>query len=123
MTDKHTPIPNPPTGTKAAGRRLWRSIVDRFELEEHEAALLRAAVATVDLIDVLQRDIDKRGPVVESPQGVKANPAVVEVRQQRLVLARLLAALRLPAGDEADVQRPQRRGGVRGLYRVPGAAS
>lgn len=116
-------VPNPPTGTKASGRRLWQSVVKDYELEEHELVLLRAAVATVDVIGMLQADIATRGPVVESPQGVKANPAVVEVRQQRLVLARLLAALRLPAGDEADVKRPQRRGGVRGLYRVPGAAS
>jgi hypothetical protein len=48
-----------------------------------------------------------------------AHPAVVEARQQRLALARLLAALRLPAGAEDDLaagRRPQRRVGVRGFY-------
>lgn len=37
------------------------------------------------------------------------------------VLARILAALRMPAGDEEE-DRPQRRVGVRGVYGL-GAAS
>jgi hypothetical protein len=48
---------------------------------------------------------------------------LVEARQQRIGLARLLAALRLPAGEEeADDRRPQRQMGVRGVYGVGGAA-
>jgi len=50
----------------------------------------------------------------------------VEARQQRIALARLLAALRLPAGGEGDVQagaRPARKGGVRGVYDIRGGAS
>jgi hypothetical protein len=42
----------------------------------------------------------------------------VAARQQRIALARLLAALRLPAGAEGDHHasaRPQRRVGVRGV--------
>jgi len=44
----------------------------------------------------------------------KAHPALVESRQQRIVFARLLAALRLP--DDQHGERPQRRQ-VRGVYR------
>jgi hypothetical protein len=99
-------------GTSPDAKALWHSVADDYELDEHEAALLRQAVRTIDLIDTLQAKIDEIGAIVESPQGVKANPAVVEIRQQRIVLARLLAALRLPTGDEADAKRPQRRGGV-----------
>ena len=43
----------------------------------------------------------------------------VEARQLRISLARLVGALRLPAGDEDDQpagRRPQRRGGARGVY-------
>ncbi|HLM07095.1 MAG TPA: hypothetical protein VK402_18085 [Blastococcus sp.] len=47
----------------------------------------------------------------------------MEARQQRIALARLLAALRLPAGEEeAGDRRPQRRMGVRGVYGVGGVA-
>ncbi|MDQ3452051.1 MAG: hypothetical protein M3493_05025 [Actinomycetota bacterium] len=45
----------------------------------------------------------------------------MEARQQRIALARLLAALRLPAGEVE--QRPQRRVGVRGTYGITGAVS
>jgi hypothetical protein len=36
--------------------------------------------------------------------GTRTHPAVIEVGQRRVTFARLLAALRLPAGDEVDPQ-------------------
>jgi hypothetical protein len=52
---------------------------------------------------------------------VAVNPALVELRQQRLLLGRLVAALRVPIGDQSPdvptVARPQRRT-VRGFYQV-----
>ncbi|MDP9397289.1 MAG: hypothetical protein M3P96_05460 [Actinomycetota bacterium] len=72
-----------------------------------------------DLLDELEKRIKADGAVIESPQGEKAHPAAVEARQQRIALARLLGALRLPAGEqEAGDRRPQRRTGVRGVYRT-----
>ncbi|WP_158887915.1 terminase [Amycolatopsis anabasis] len=110
--------PTLPNGTGGAtGRRLWKSVVDEYELDEHELALLVEAVRTVDALSALDADVQRMGVLVESPQGRKANPALVEARQQRIALARLLAALRLPSGDEAD-GRPQRRVGVRGPHRL-----
>ena len=119
-------MPSPPEGTRAPGRRLWSSIVTEFELDEHEAALLVEAVRTVDLLDLLDAAVRRDGPMVDSPQGLKAHPAAVEARQQRIALARLLAALRLPSGEAGDEQasaRPQRRVGVRGTYGIRGAVS
>ena len=118
--------PSPPTGTCAAGRRLWRSVVDDYSLDEHELAVLTEAVRTVDLLDKLETVIRSEGPIVESPQGRKANPAAVEARAQRIVLARLLAALRMPTGEDGDEQsnaRPRRRVGVRGTYGIRGRVS
>ncbi len=102
---------------KLAGQRLWDAVVGEFELEQHEESLLLEACRTLDLLDALESVVTRDGAIVPSPQGPKANPAAVEARQQRIALARLLAALRLPAGDEQDV-RPQRRVGVRGTYRL-----
>ena len=113
-----------PAGTRAPGRRLWKSVVGEFELDEHETALLVEAVRTVDLLDELAAEVRRDGALVDSPQGQKAHPAAVEARQQRIALARLLAALRLPSGDEGDKQasaRPQRRSGARGVYGIRGA--
>jgi hypothetical protein len=111
-------IPEPPKGTKAAGRRLWRSVLEEFELAEHELTLLRQAVATADLAETLQASVDREGPVVAG----RTNPALVELRQQRILLARLIVALRVPIGDAEDGGRSQRRGlrGVYGLRAVDG---
>jgi hypothetical protein len=116
-------ISAPPTGTRAGGARLWSSILDEYELEEHEMALLREAVRTIDLLDALDRAVRADGALHDSPQGLRAHPAAVEARQQRIALARLLAALRLPAGEEdaGETRRPQRRVGVRGMYAIKGA--
>ena len=66
--------PKAPTGTRAPGRRLWSSIVDVYELEEHETALLTEAVRTVDLLDLLDARVREDGPIVDSPQGKRAIP-------------------------------------------------
>lgn len=118
-----TAKPRVPGGSREPGKRLWKSIVDEFELDEHELALLLEAVRTVDVLDLLDARIRRDGPIVSSPQGDKANPALVEARQQRIALARLLAVLRLPAGDESDRKsgmRAQRRVGARGTYGIKG---
>ncbi len=102
----------------AAGARLWASVTDAWDLDVHEESLLRAACRTADLVERLDAEVEAEGVVIDSPQGRKAHPAAVELRQQRLTLARLLAALRMPQGTEGDQQataRPQRRGGARGV--------
>ena len=120
------PTPAPPRGAGVAGRKLWTSIVDSFDLDEHELVLLRQAARTVDLLEELESEITSGGAMVESPQGWKANPAAVEARAQRITLARLLSVLRLPAGEAGDEPanaRPRRRVGVRGTYGIRGAVS
>ncbi len=116
----------PPPGTRAPGRRLWTSVVDEYELDTHERVILVEAVRTVDLLEHLDAEVRRDGAMVDSAQGRRAHPAAVEARQQRIALARLLAALRLPTGEGADVQtgaRSQRRVGVRGVYGIRGAVS
>ncbi len=107
--------PRPPTGAHQAGRRLWRAVLDDFELAEHELVLLREAVAVVDVCHELQAVVATHGPMVDG----KANPALVELRMQRQLLGRLLAALRVPLGAEEDqpAGRLQRRT-TRGFYGV-----
>lgn len=113
-------IPPTPPGTGTAGRRLWRSVVEEFELSEHEATLLARACRIADTCAQLQGIVDKEGPMTTTRLGdVKPHPALVELRQQSLVLARLIVALRVPIGEQesAGVGRSQRRG-IRGVYGV-----
>jgi hypothetical protein len=122
-------VPPAPAGSKTSGKRLWRSILAEYELEEHETALLREMVRTVDQLDQLQAVVERDGPMVAGPGLAKrVHPALVEARQLRITLARLAAALRLPAGEEdtddakQGTRRPQRRVGVRGPYRLRGVS-
>src|SRR5687768_10599511 len=94
----------PPAGLGAEALALWSSVVDVYDLEEHERTLLVQAVRTVDLLAKLDIELRRDGVLIESPQGMKAHPAATEARQQRITLARLLAALRLPAGEDGDQQ-------------------
>ena len=58
---------------------------------------------------------------VENHRGDQVpHPLLTESRQQSIVLTRLLASIRLPSGDEADLHRPQRRGASRGSYGIRG---
>jgi hypothetical protein len=98
------------------GRRLWRAIVAGFDLDEHETELLRQACRTVDLLDAFQAVLDRDGPMADSSQGIRAHPAATEARQQRIVLARLLAALGMPAGVEEDGRNRPTQGKPRGVY-------
>jgi hypothetical protein len=111
-------IPKPPDGVGEAGRRLWSSVLESFVLEEHELALLRQACQVADLCDGLQAEVDASGLLV----GGRTNPALVELRQQRILLARLVVALRVPLGEEASDGRDQRRG-IRGVYGIRGVVS
>ncbi|MHA3021273.1 terminase [Mycobacterium sp. BMJ-28] len=72
-----------------------------FDLEEHEIAILREACRAADAIDALQAAVDRDGVLNTSPQGVRAHPALVELRQQRLCFAKLLSALAIPSDDSA----------------------
>jgi len=122
MTDQTPPSPE---GTGPSGAALWTDVLSKYELEEHELAMLREAVRTVDHLDGLHALVEAEGLMTTGPHGSKPHPALVEARQLRIALARVLAALRLPAGEEEDQaagRRPQRRSGVRGVYGI-GSAS
>jgi hypothetical protein len=109
-----------PPGLGKRGKKLWSAVVDEFGLDEHELALLEDACRTADLVQRLE-DCLADG-VMTDAYGGRVHPAAIEIRQQRLALARLLVALRVPTGDEeaeqpAKGQRRQRRG-MRGLYAI-----
>ena len=107
------PVP-PPENLNSAGQALWSSVADAFELEEHERALLQEACRVADRLEALDAVVRAEGVTIATPQGAKAHPALVEARQQGVVLTRrLVASLRLPDEEE---ERPQRRGGARGAY-------
>jgi len=122
-TDEDVP---PPDGLKDAGRRLWLSVLGGWEIDAWEQLLLLQACRCADRLDELAAIASTAPAVVTNAKGdATPHPAIVEARQQSIVLTRLLASMRLPVGDESDLtgnmRRPQRRGAARGSYGVRGA--
>ena len=111
--------PRPPSGLRKSGRALWRAVQADFHLDEHESATLLQACRLADVCDTLQETVDREGIMSASSQGARVHPAAVELRQQSVALARLMTALRIPAGE--DDGRAQRGPGVRGVYGIKGA--
>jgi hypothetical protein len=109
--------PEAPAELGVSGRRLWDAALSDQEFDVHEELLLMEACRTADLLDRLAAEAAAGELTVTNQKGDRiANPVVVEARQQKLVLARLLASLRLPSGEAGE--RPQRRGAARGSYGV-----
>jgi len=82
-----------PDGLRRRGAAFWRKIAASYDLSTAERELLLEAARTIDLVERLEKVI------AESPGltiGLRAHPAVVEIRQQRLALGRLLAQLQIP---------------------------
>ena len=75
------------------------------ELDPREETLLRAAAAQADDIAALESAIRERGHVRDDGF---LNPAVREVRQARVALGRLLAAIDLPASAPITVLRAEK---------------
>lgn len=102
-----------PPGLGAVGKRLWAAVTDDFELAEHELAQLEEACRVRDTIAALRKLVTKDGQMISSSQGMRLHPAVAEIRQQQLALARILATLRVPGLEEDRL--PASRG-ARGVY-------
>lgn len=108
---RYTP-PDPPAGLGESGRALWLEVARSYEMDHEQDRLQLVQVCrTADLCDRLHEVVVTEGPLAESSQGIRTHPAVVELRQQRIVLARLLAALGVPS--EASP--------ARGVYAIQGA--
>lgn len=97
----------------------------------HEEALLRETCRTLSTCDALAEVLEVEGLTAKGSTGQPVvHPAVSELRQQRLALARLYASLRLPEGDQDErptqqtrTGRPQRRGAARAMYGIRGGVA
>ena len=101
-----------PKELNESGKRLWNRVLKTFELADHEELVLLQACRLADNLDRLQLDLGTGSMMLESSQGSRIHPAAVEARQQSLALAKVMASLRIPFGD--DEKQPQNRSGVRG---------
>ena len=87
-----------------------------FERRKVLGGMIRACEKRPVPLAELEKIIRAEGVTNVSPQGVRAHPALVEARQQRVTLAKLVASLRIPMDDAQSVGRlPQQRVGIRAV--------
>lgn len=84
-----------PEGPREAGRELWASVADSFELQPHELEALAAACRTADELARLEEALKDAPPTVEGSTGqTRVHPLFAEVRAHRLAMSKLLARAR-----------------------------
>lgn len=103
-----------PAGLGSRGRALWASVwkglPDGWELDEREVANLTLAARQADDVAALERAVKRDGRMVAGSAGQpRLHPAVIEIRQGRLAVARLLGELELPDAEEEPRTASSRR--------------
>lgn len=106
MTAEKTPRRPAPPGLGRAGRRLWKQVVDVYEMRHDEAEALAAACRTLDELDRLEAELAAGPVVVKGSMGQPvANPLYAAVREHRRALAGLLAGVGLSEADTPGLSR------------------
>ena len=89
--------PPPPAGLREKGLAVWRAVVDSWELDPDGLLLLSRICHVSDRIAALDTIAAGSPAIIRGSHGGQvAHPALVELRQQELVLARLIKTLALP---------------------------
>lgn len=105
-----TPAERPePSGLTSRASAFWRAVWADFDLGEDEAELLVEAVHTMSEVDALRERLELDGLTVKGSTGqTRVHPAVNEIRQHRMALARLLKQLDLAEEPETQTTRDAR---------------
>ena len=69
MGEKKHPKRYAPRGLSEKALRVWRNITDGFTLREDEYELLESACREIDLIDSIQKAIDRDGLMLTGSMG------------------------------------------------------
>ena len=92
----------PPAKLGAKARKVWTDITDTYTLRPDELRVLEDACREIDLIERLEKELNKPGVemIVKGSMGQPvANPLMAEVRQHRQTVKALFAAIDLPDDD------------------------
>lgn len=104
-----------PKGLGTAGKRLRKSILadlpNDWELDHREIELLELAARQADDLALLERAIKKEGAISTGSTGQTiVHPAILEARQARLAISRLVGLIELPDGEERPATAATTRG-------------
>jgi hypothetical protein len=106
---QHQTAPTP-SGLEIAGKRLWRRIAAAYTLREDELFLLEQACRVADTLALLEAGMKGADLIVAGSMGqLREHPLLSEARQQRALLGRFLAQLKLPDEDGLTTASTQAR--------------
>lgn len=100
-----------PVGLGEKGGRLWREVTGSYKLRSDELDILEDACREADLIDKIERELERSDLMVLGSQGqMVVNPLIAEARQHRATKMSLWRRLALPdpGATEAPVENQQR---------------
>lgn len=87
----------------AEGRRLWEAVWATYDLDDFEVPPLVQACRLADTVAELEATIAAEGMTVAGSKGQPVlHPAVSELRQSRMAVARLLGQIAFPTGVGSD---------------------
>jgi P27 family predicted phage terminase small subunit len=99
--------PAAPAHLSATTRQWWRSVVERWELEQHHVRLLTLACESWDRGEQARELVAREGLTVPTRDGgAKLHPAVRVETDCRLAFARLIRELDLDLDPPAEARRP-----------------
>lgn len=99
-----------PPGLNVSGRRLYRQILSKYEFRPDEMVVLENACRVADTIARLDAALVDAPLVTVGVGGQdRIHPILVELRQQRIILASLLRQLQIP--DDVPSVNQQRAAG------------
>jgi len=88
--------PEPPPHLSPSALQWWRSVVDRYRLEEHHLRLLQLACEAWDRSQEAREQVAKEGLTVPGREGgMRPHPCIAIERDSRLAVARLVRELDL----------------------------
>ena len=96
-----------PGHLRSAGKNLWNSVNETFDLEPHDLALLTALAETLDRKNQAEKDLREYGSITFTNRHgeLKPHPAIAVVRDCNVLMARLRRELCL-SEDEPSGSRP-----------------
>jgi P27 family predicted phage terminase small subunit len=100
-------VPEPPKELRAAGRQLWKTVQNRYVIEDTHAELLKLACLSADSAASMRRQISKEGATVTGSTGqVAAHPLIAAEGAAQKRTAQFLKQLGL--FDEPKREKPGR---------------
>jgi len=101
-------LPPAPKGLSGESSRLWRAVVEGFDLPPHALMTLHVAAQALDRLRQAQRVIEADGIVVAGRQGPKPHPAIRIEEQARIAYLRAIRELGLDLEEPAASRPPTR---------------